>query len=1070
MGDSQKSVDIHDDEIDGLTADQLYAGTHSYAGYLEIDLDTEEDLLWVAERALTELPGGWDVYVDDEGENAGVPYFYDHNTAESHWHHPNETRYSTMVKDERRRVEKRKEREREKRRAAKKSSSPSRDATKEPEKEKSEPVREPELALPEREPADEVVVEDFEEMESVVSEDVPETVSLTAPKQATSPEKPAAKAKATEWQASEATSSSWAEKEQKDTKSSKGSWDSAKSGGAKADDRGRERERERDQEKEKEKDRARDRDRDRERERESEKGRERERERERERKIQRERDEEEARARRKESSRRGSIDKSSSGSGSSAGDVRELRRLADDNERLRGEVREARSTGDDERERTRDVEKRLDKKLRGLEEELEQTTCQLTAAKRETEDVSESLTELKNVGTGANRELEKVRADLLKVKQKASEADTANAELRRSIENGQEKVREECRREMAEQQAELKREVAKYANYSRDLLALRDGNASLTTKLADASQQVQIATAEAEAAKAGAMSAGSESQVTQQALVQATQRMTVLDSELAKARAELMSARHETESLQADLRKLEGTKVHTSDRASLAEAELRRFKAKAQTDASHWVSRSAELTANVQVLQEQLDRADEHESKAVREVQQAMDALTFENQRLKSRAKETETKADMDGARILALERELSDAQDVLFKRDRLLAEEKKRTEAAITRVSDTRAKLEQELEETAATLDNERNDSAEHVVAHRKEIEGIKREVSTKIPQIVAATVKNLEEDWNKKMAYEVNVVKGRAEASVESLKRELMELQTSQVERDARSRIAMADERAELQRLRAMSSQRKMYATPAPQQSGDYGDYGDYGGGGGGGYAYTQNYDLAQTMPAQVGMGRMQGAPPTAHRFNSSMGGMGEQSAARVAMERSATAAAKQRDAEEEEARLREQAASKQQEEHMSKALSQVQGQLAAMKTQLSYSLDLNQSYAELAVAAPTGGAAEGGATTLTPTLSRVAAVAQANARPHFSVPSRALALGESPESLFTSPQGNASYLRYGYPNTQSSATMPTESETGFREGIWRERYQQGGDGASSYPDVDAAISSTVLSGVDM
>jgi hypothetical protein len=1066
MGDSPKSYDIHDDEIDGLTADQLYAGTHSYAGYLEIDLDTEEDLLWVAERALTELPDGWDVYVDDEGENAGVPYFYDNNTAESHWHHPNETRYITMVKDERRRIEKRQEREREKRRAAKKSSSPSRDATMESEKEKSEPVREPEQAMPEREPVDEVVVEDFEEMESVVSEDVPETVSLTSPKQSTSPEKPAAKAKATERQASETTSSSWAEEEQKATKSSKGSWDTAKSGGAKADDRGWERERER----EREKGRTRDRERDREREREKEKGREREKERERERKIQREQDEEEARERRKESSRRGSTDKSSSGSGSSASDVRELRRLADDNERLRGEIREARSTGDDERERARDVEKRLDKKLRGLEEELEQTVRQLTTAKRESEDINESLTELKNVGTGANRELDKVRADLLKMKQKAAEADTANAELRHSIQDGQDRVREECRREMAEQQAELKREVTKYANYSSDLLALRDGNASLTAKLADASQQVQIATAEAEAAKAGAMSAGSESQVTQQALVQATQRMTVLDSELAKARAELMSARHETESLQADLRKLEGTKVHTNDRASLAEAELRRFKAKAQTDASHWASRSAELTANVQVLQEQLDRADEHESKAVREVQQAMDALAFENQRLKSRVKETETKAEMDGARILALERELSEAQDVLFKRDRLLAEEKKRTEAAITRVSDTRAKLEQELEETAAILDKERNDSADHVVAHRKEIEGIKREVSAKIPQIVAVTVKNLEEDWNKKMAYEVSVVKGRAEASVESLKRELMELQTSQVERDARSRIAMADERAELQRLRAVSSQRKMYATPAPQQAGDYGDYGDYGGGGVGGYTHTQNYDLAQTMPAHMGPGRMQGAPHTAHRFNSSMGGMGgmseQPSAARAAMERSATAAAKQRGAEEEDARLREQAASKQQEEQMSQALSEVQGQLAAMKTQLSYSLDLNQSYAELAGAAPS----DGGATTLTPTLSRVAAVAQANARPQFSVPSRALALGESPETLFTSPQGNASYLRYGYPNTQSSATMPTESETGFREGIWRERYQQGGDGARSRPDVDAAISSTVLSGVDM
>lgn len=91
--------DAVDDEE--LIKNAVYVLAH----YLGIDLEKESHLVWIAEEALDNLPPGWEFGVSDEGEHAGLPYFYNSETEESVWTHPLEDQYREKVKKERRKAQ-----------------------------------------------------------------------------------------------------------------------------------------------------------------------------------------------------------------------------------------------------------------------------------------------------------------------------------------------------------------------------------------------------------------------------------------------------------------------------------------------------------------------------------------------------------------------------------------------------------------------------------------------------------------------------------------------------------------------------------------------------------------------------------------------------------------------------------------------------------------------------------------------------------------------------------------------------------------------------------------------------
>jgi DNA repair exonuclease SbcCD ATPase subunit len=82
--------------------------------------------------------------------------------------------------------------------------------------------------------------------------------------------------------------------------------------------------------------------------------------------------------------------------------------------------------------------------------------------------------------------------------------------------------------------------------------------------------------------------------------------------------------------------------------------------------------------------------------------------------------------------------------------------------------------------------------------------MEEMKQDVAERLPRITAAAVDRLEAQFAAKLESESNSIKARYDASSERQRRELIEMQATQAEREARQRSMHADEKAELERLK--------------------------------------------------------------------------------------------------------------------------------------------------------------------------------------------------------------------------------------------------------------------------
>ena len=224
-----------------------------------------------------------------------------------------------------------------------------------------------------------------------------------------------------------------------------------------------------------------------------------------------------------------------------------------------------------------------------------------------------------------------------------------------------------------------------------------------------------------------------------------------------------------------------------------------------QAEIARLMSRVAELDGANNVLREQLDRSTEREDASVREVQRVLDKTEFELCRAKERLAETEGRLAAEQQRVSALERELSSTQDQIFRRDRQLREERERVEQSSSKLEECRNRYEEELSTLRAQLVQERQSSSELVRKHRAELDSIKEEVSLRLPAIAASAAERVEEQCSLKAQRDIEAVKLQYESNIQRMRREILNLQSELAETEARHKSVTAEERSELERLRA-------------------------------------------------------------------------------------------------------------------------------------------------------------------------------------------------------------------------------------------------------------------------
>ena len=200
---------------------------------------------------------------------------------------------------------------------------------------------------------------------------------------------------------------------------------------------------------------------------------------------------------------------------------------------------------------------------------------------------------------------------------------------------------------------------------------------------------------------------------------------------------------------------------------------------------------------------EKLESKDASES---RNWERSLDQKEFEIARAKERSVEAENKCRLYSKRISELEIQVASGQDALFSKDIALKEEQQRAKTAEIRVQDMQKTMESEITSYRQQMHDEKARAEDAALKHRLEMEQFKREVEENLPGVAEATASRIEKTWEKRMSVEIGSLKLRYESEIEALKKEIMELNASFAERDARRRVTLAEERAELENLRGI------------------------------------------------------------------------------------------------------------------------------------------------------------------------------------------------------------------------------------------------------------------------
>ena len=71
-----------------------------YANFAGLDLDEDQELVWIIKEYLENPPDGWELAYA-EGEDSGVPFFFHEETGQSEWEHPQHKQLLAKIEAER---------------------------------------------------------------------------------------------------------------------------------------------------------------------------------------------------------------------------------------------------------------------------------------------------------------------------------------------------------------------------------------------------------------------------------------------------------------------------------------------------------------------------------------------------------------------------------------------------------------------------------------------------------------------------------------------------------------------------------------------------------------------------------------------------------------------------------------------------------------------------------------------------------------------------------------------------------------------------------------------------------
>ena len=166
---------------------------------------------------------------------------------------------------------------------------------------------------------------------------------------------------------------------------------------------------------------------------------------------------------------------------------------------------------------------------------------------------------------------------------------------------------------------------------------------------------------------------------------------------------------------------------------------------------------------------------------------------------------EAGSQREADAAKILRLEGALSEAQAQVSSRDALLKEERRKAEAATSSLAEKLLHSEGEIARLKGLLDDERAKSSELSKQHRQREKQLQEEAAERIAAMKNSISASLVEEYEQRLETAVRKVRLQYDEQLDKVKREYMDYEAMSAEREASKRIHAAEEKAELNALRA-------------------------------------------------------------------------------------------------------------------------------------------------------------------------------------------------------------------------------------------------------------------------
>lgn len=233
--------------------------------------------------------------------------------------------------------------------------------------------------------------------------------------------------------------------------------------------------------------------------------------------------------------------------------------------------------------------------------------------------------------------------------------------------------------------------------------------------------------------------------------------------------------------------------------------------------------------------------AEETRAQAVREVTQQLMKTEGELHSMSMRLHDADERYERAQSAIAKSDADIRVLRDTIQKRDRTIRELTIQKEEMTAHMEEERTKLLQDIDAQRKDIMEWKSKVSDAERKHRQVLDAMQEDISNKVPQIAANAAAEAERICHRDLESKISALRSDYELKLEQKTRELSRAQTSNEESLARIKVANADDKAELERMRFQNrrlqkrcdeleaeldgrSRRMVVTTPAPSQGPQY------------------------------------------------------------------------------------------------------------------------------------------------------------------------------------------------------------------------------------------------------